>query len=512
MIENKEKNKIEKEFISLLLKNKDLVGDWIESQLKIEHFDKQHYHILTAILIAFNNDVLLTRKTFLDYIDNFINSKNESQLQEFVYNSINSLPSNRNDFPNLLNKILDLHIKKSAINFIQEFSNNLEKGDPKLSVKKLTEKLSDLSSDSIQKNAITYESVNDFSNIYINDLKKKRTEGEDNSKQIKCHIKEIDDAMSIGFDAGTLTLFCSDVGGFKTSMMLNIGMNIWELSKKNVLFVPLEMPKKLMYQKFLSRKLKIDSNKLAKPHLLSEEEYKLIEQSKKIIDETSEKCGSKFYIMEAPEQVPVSVIKREIEKHIEIFKPQLVVIDYIANLIPDQYTKKERDDLQTGAMLKYLRTMGKPGSVTEEGFAIVSGAQIGREALKRVRRSAANKASFHSEDLRGSHELSADADNIFAQMEDPQQLGHRLWVFCVKSRYGNKTFSNGTNRAVLEIKPQFSLIQSMNDIFHNVSHEDVMKKINNAETLNFDDNDLDGPIKEQNSKINDAELDKILGL
>ena len=46
-------------------------------------------------------------------------------------------------------------------------------------------------------------------------------------------------------------------------------------------------------------------------------------------------------------------------------------------------------------------------------FAVISGAQLGRDALKRIRKDGANKdkPTINSEDIRGSHEYAADADN-----------------------------------------------------------------------------------------------------
>ena len=50
--------------------------------------------------------------------------------------------------------------------------------------------------------------------------------------------------MGTGLEQGTLTLFCADVGCFKSSMMLNIGMNVWHQGH-DVLFVPTYTPLKL---------------------------------------------------------------------------------------------------------------------------------------------------------------------------------------------------------------------------------------------------------------------------
>jgi hypothetical protein len=165
---------------------------------------------------------------------------------------------------------------------------------------------------------------------------------------------------------------------------------------------------------------------------------------------------AKFFIMEEPGNTTVLKIQRQIERNVELIKPKLVVIDYVANLEAHK-NRYGRNDLEIGDMLKTMRQMGK-----DNDFAVLSAAQLGREALKRVRKSGndRDKTAINSEDIRGSHEYSADADNIFAQLKHVQQPSALLDIFCVKSRNGPTTFENGKSRATLEIFPEYGLITS----------------------------------------------------
>jgi hypothetical protein len=256
-------------------------------------------------------------------------------------------------------------------------------------------------------------------------------------------------------------------------MMLNVAANVWWEQKLPVLFVPLEMPKKEMALKLLARQSGIPFAYLNKPKSMSEEQFEL---AKKFQTEPWPNYDSKLYIMNSyEERTKVSVIRRMIEEHLEIFQPRVVVIDYIANLSPDR-VRGERNDLEIGEMLKDLRHMGRPGVIHDKGFATISGAQIGREALRRIRRSASDKTAFYSEDIRGSHEYSADADNMFAQMPDPQQQEELLQLFCIKARYGKKVFTGGARKAVLEIKPDISLVRSALQRYSGINKDDILKK------------------------------------
>ncbi len=183
-----------------------------------------------------------------------------------------------------------------------------------------------------------------------------------------------------------------------------------------------------------------------------------------------ESVGSKFFIMQEPGNTTVNAIHKLIERNIDIVKPKLVIIDYVANLEAHK-NRYGRNDLEIGDMLKTMRQMGK-----DLGFAVISGAQLGREALRRLRKAGANKdkPTINSEDIRGSHEYSADADNIYAQLRSTSQPNQLLDLYCVKSRNGTTTFEDNNVRAVLEVYPQFGLIKSAPLEGENSEIDDIM--------------------------------------
>lgn len=477
MITEKEKIKIERDFISLLLQDRDLCGRWLESGPKTEFFQEIHHPILYAVNYANGHDVLLTRSSFTDYLRKNQFKKIDIQVNENLFDLVSSLFVQKDDFPTLRSQIIDSYIGSKSISCIEKYGDNLKNKGSIFASEKLKEELASLVETSTIEKTIVYEPIDTYSSEFMEELLVKKDAKEDES--VKCHIKEIDDTMVVGFFPGTLTLVCGDVGSFKSTMMLNMAINIWKLSKKNVLFVPLEMPRDKLYQKLLSRETGVPFDRIEIPSLLDKEEWDILEKTPK----EWEDWDHKFYLMDAPERVPVSTIKRTIEKYVNIFKPDVVVIDYIANLVADKGDRTERNDLLIGSMLKDLRHMGRRNSVHSKGFAIISAAQIGRDALKRVRNQS-SKAMFYSEDLRGSHEYSMDADNIYAQMVDPQQPDKKLQLFVVKARYGRKTFLNGTQKAVLEVRPEISMIKSIEDSFFQKNKSDILSKVD-SNNLDF---------------------------
>ncbi|MFA5598965.1 MAG: DnaB-like helicase C-terminal domain-containing protein [Phenylobacterium sp.] len=480
MIENRQKIQLEREFINLLLKNKNLVYSWVEDGPQSNFFDKVHYAILDAIYYAFtDNDSILTKRIFNHYLKSNGHTKIDIASQESLFDIVSIMSTKEDDFSVLKVNIIEGYLEQQSVLLLDEFRKDIKNKGSIFATGQLKDSLNNLiDTSTFETRKVFYDPITSLHKDFLVELKARQSSTEED-KIIRTHINEIDFTMRVGLAPGTLTLFTADVSGFKSTMMLNIAINAWELSGARVLFVPLEMPREIIYKKLVSRQTRIPFDKLENPKLLTEAENK-------ILDELADGWNDNFFIMDAPERVPVSLIKREIEKNLSRFKPDVVVIDYIANLVPDANAKNDRPDLVIGDMLKALRTLGRRNVVHENGFATISGAQLGRDALKRVRKLGTNQTSFHSEDLRGSHEYSADADVIYAQMPDPQQPESRLHFYVIKSRYGVKTFMDGARKAILEVQGDIGLIKSMNSNMFNEQKEEILAKVDHA-SLDFDD-------------------------
>lgn len=499
MIEDKTKLENERNFINLLLRYRSFVEEWVDNGPAIDTFDEQYHPLLNAIGTAFSEGALLTRRRFLDFLESGLYSKIDIVSQEALFNRININVSNikKDDFCHLRSKIIESHIESNVVSYMNAYKDNLKKGGGIFAAQKFASQLSGLVVDSENKKQAVYEDIITYHPLYLAELEEKAKRGD--VDRITCGIAEIDYCMVVGFAPGTLTLFCGDVGSGKSTMMSNVAINVWDLKDKNVLVVPLEMPRNMWYQRMLSRQTAIPFDRIEQASLLTEAEW---EKLRNVEKSWKDKAG-KFYIMEAPERIPVSYLRKEMERHIEIFKPDLIIVDYIANLIPESRSNVKREDLQIGEMLKDLRQMGKPGSgLHSNGFAIVSGAQIGREGLKRIRKLGANKTGFYSEDLRGSHEYSADSDNIFAQQPDPNNPDS-FFFYKIKTRYGKGVFPNGKISTKLRVKADIGLITGENNNWINeMKQDEVLKKLDDpvgefdplADTV---DTDIDVPWEEE---------------
>jgi replicative DNA helicase len=453
MGDNKNILQNERELIYLLLHYKEAIEYFYNYNLSADNFSEEYRPIILSILETYDrHNVLLTFKSFKTKLQECKVPK-EKISQEIAFTSCYSARVEKDDLPLLVKSIVDQSVKKSINKSLEGFKKDINtKGDIP-AVKQLMDNCQDILDGVESPGEKSYfEDIRVLSKSqtqYLQDVRDGKIKEE---PLVLSGFKEIDYTMVTGFEKGTLTLICADVGGFKSSMMLNIGLNVWK-NDHDVLFVPLEMEKVQMWRRACAREARVRAERITrKIKDLSDAEFEKIKK----MNEAWETSPSKFYIMQEPGNTTVSKIERQIEKNIEIIQPKLVVIDYVANLEADK-NRYGRNDLEIGDMLKSMRQMGK-----DMNFAVLSAAQLGREALKRIRKAGASreKTSINSEDIRGSHEYSADADNIYAQLKSSSQPNELLDIFCVKSRNGPTVFEDGNIRAVLDVMPEFGLIKT----------------------------------------------------
>jgi replicative DNA helicase len=305
-------------------------------------------------------------------------------------------------------------------------------------------------------------------------------------KVLQTGIKPFDETMPMGLDIGHLTLVVADVGGFKSATMINIALNVCKMSKEDVLYVSLEMPKNSLMQRIIAREAGVDSEKISKPAMLTINEK---ERLKKAFEDFKS-ISSRFAILDAQERMTVSKIRAELEKRKGFFKPRLVVIDYISILGPDAWYQKLAEHSWYGQMCKDLRQLGR-----KMNFSVLSAVQLNREAIKSLRNQKDGKQTVGSDALRGSHDFSADADNIYVQFPHPEMPKEKLYLFCVKSRYGSTMFGQykNQNKATLEVHANIGKITAAIDATWSVSSTDseASAYLKKAEEIVLPNPDLD---------------------
>ena len=462
--------KKEKQFIYLLLKDKEFVSYYIESVLSPDCFHYEHQNILRAVEDAYEKDVRLTRNAYTHFIGQFKSPK-ERMAEETSFNTCLASVAKKDDLPLLINAIFEDFVLRVTGDEVKTFKSCIKERGVMPAFKGLVDNLQNISVDSESaKGKSVYDNIGYLSKEHLAYKEKVRSGEIKTPPRVECGVKEIDETMGTGFAPGTMTLVCADVGGFKSMMMMNLGLNVWEKGY-DVLFIPIEMAKEQIMERIWSRQSNVPQEKIQKVEYTNDEKEKI-----DIVIDKFDNSKNKFYVMQVPGDTTVSVIERQVKKYYDIFKPQLVVVDYIDNLESDK--ARDRHDLEISDMLQKLRTMGR-----DLGFGILSGAQIGRDALKRIRKAGASKegTAVNSEDIRGAHSFAMDSDYILAQVPNQAQPESLLDIYVVKARNGKKVFPNGHMKASLELYPEVQLIKSVSDF--DMSDDAVLDKITMFENV-----------------------------
>lgn len=458
----------QEKLLNLLINDQKFIPEFLSLELGPEYFAHKFRPLIYAIEEAHKNSQQFTENFYLDFINRaasngdyrkwtgsdiestIIAHTNEKRVFQLVVN-LDKVDSA--DFQLICRKVREQFIKVESGILFDKFQK--EQSQNYLSaVQNFSENLSLLISSSGDTSAASWVNVDEFADDWYDSVEE---EIKNPKKVLSTGIKPFDETMPMGLDPGSLTLIVADVGGFKSATMINIGLNVCKMGNENVLYVSLEMPKNRLMQRLISRESGVDSERISKPNNLSPEDKMKI----KTATESFKQISSKFAILDAQERMTVSKIRAELEKRKHFFKPRVVIVDYISILSPETWYQKLAEHSWYGQMCKDLRQLGR-----KMGFGVVSAVQLNREAIKSLRNQKDGKQTVGSDALRGSHDFSADADNIYVQFPHPDQPKEKLYLFCVKSRYGSTMFGKFRNetKATLEVHASIGKISAPVDL------------------------------------------------
>jgi len=432
---------VEQSLLHLMLHHREVVEEMLQDGVPADLFDPAHRPLVNAIYAEYVrsgrrrllSDESYRAKLLADGVDG-----NDLLFSMDLWDKCYvGTPTSLEDFGYLRDRLIEAFTARVLNRTISDIEPTIKEKGFRYAVTQAMESLQEAVQLSTAKRTVVV-SIDEMRDDYLGQLQEQKR---DSSKIIRCNMPEIDDVVNVGFRPQHLTLFVADVGGHKTNMMLNVALNIYDMGH-NVLFIPLEMSRFDLMNRIIANRAEISLNKLAKPHLLSDKEFDEIRDARIWDSESS----ARFAILDAEDQTSVSSLQYEIEKHSFVFKPAVVVIDYIANLKPDREFR-DRNDLEIGQQLKSLRFLGK-----KFGFHVISAAQLGRDAIRKLRDNQ-DSSVVDSTAVRGSHEYSADSDTIFGILPVPHQ-SDTLKIVTIKARHGAKQTSE------LKVRPEFALIYS----------------------------------------------------
>ena len=472
---------VQQKFINLLLHDIKHVDNWMSSAYEAEIFQEEHIIILSKIRDAYDNNVLLTRYSFREFLKEIDTKKDRLKLGH-EFSSCLQAVSSPDDFHVYLESIKKYYLQGRSQEVIAEFVKVKKEKGVEIAIKLAIDDLKGLlNRDSSSVGDLVYRDARAISKEGTDYIVGVRDGTIEEIPRVLCGIHEIDYTMGTGFAPGTLTLICAETAGFKSVMMQNIAEGVRKDGEngRSVLYVPIEMPIDQMDRRMKAMKAKVDLSKIQNPKKLSDNEVK------RLIDSDADASGGIMYMLKTPNGCTVTSIQKQIENHITEFKPELVVVDYLENLEADDGKKNtNRPDLELRDMCQDLRAGGESG-----GYAVVSGAQLTKDAIKRIRKAGSNETEgqINAEDLGGSQQLANCSDFVLGQCRNPQQPHELLDIYVVKSRNGSKTFENNAMKATLNVIGRFMTISSqqngdipketmIDEMFRETDGEEIIEK------------------------------------
>lgn len=486
----------QQKLLYLVINHQEFISQMLAEDLGADFFHAKYKTLVHALASANNSSVKLTEEYYIDFVCRSVSNGDYKKWSQSEVSSTIIARSNEKsifdtlsnldkvdvaDFALLCRKVRESFTKEKSREFLERF-NDKKSQDYVAALSNLAEDLSLLVTNNSDHQTATFTTVDEYGDEWYKQLE---NEIINPKKVLQTHIKPFDETMPMGLDIGSLTLVVADVGGFKSATMINIALNVCKFSQENVLYVSLEMPKQTLMQRILAREANIDSEKISKPKELTTEQ----KQRLKHAYEEFKTYSGKFAILDAQERMTVAKIRAEIEKRKAYFKPRLVVVDYISILKPESSYQKLAEHSWYGQMCKDLRQLGR-----KMGFGVLSAVQLNREAIKSLRNQKDGKQTIGSDALRGSHDFSADADNIYAQFPHPDMPKEKLYLFCIKSRNGSTMFGQykNENKATLEVHANICKISAAVDaVWTTDANNEANDFLRRAENITLPENEFD---------------------
>ena len=399
----------------------------------------------------------------------------------------------------LMDRFVNRHLKKTADQLYQKFTKDFASPDvgPSDAIRNFQSRI--MMSLSDPRGALLKENdwVSDYS-VAMDRLWDMKLHPEKYAG-FKCGIGAIDQKIE-GFRPGHLTVFVGTHGGFKSTLLINIAYGLF-LNGYNVIYVSLEMEALLLMFKLWSRATKkVSFSRLYQGHMTAPEDWKKVAEiteklaqdglDQKVREELQsqrerlqwgigqskeeneadtiliDKCQAEMSnrknqlkILSAGQskKIKASQLERFLNERRNKLAPQVVIVDYLTLVESDVRRPDGRNDLELGDVCKHLRGMGE-----SMGFSVLTAAQFKRAAIDRLRKyglEQIDKAAFGTDDIEGSNQIGADADNIIMLWREDG--GNRVRALYPKLRYGQSDVAKGIS---MEVAPDICFIGGDGDI------------------------------------------------
>ena len=438
--------KEEPRFLSILLKNKELLMDAMSNGFKNGsdgHFWHNEPRFLFNIISSYyeKHDALLTRTAMESVMDGMshigdkeITDADRSSARMYWDKVWGDTGSNEEDYKLLKDNINSRYVQWQAFQIISE---NLEK------LVKATNNQIPLVKE-IQESFIKIDNMDPDPYSLVMDMEEgitrsmehivNRRDNPDDILAVLTGLKAIDE-MDHGFEYGSYTIISGMINGGKTTLMFNMGFNMARAGY-NVVYVSLEKKAVQLYTRLLALHALVDYNRIKvggrEEKGLNDENFdRLKEASINLLEEVK----PNFDVIQAAQGTKVSKILSEIEKIKRRKKIDVVIYDYLG-VIGNETNHSGRPDLDDAYTSSRIQAYGRINN-----FVTISAVQLKTSSSKEIRNKAkktsddeSSDVAVHTEDLAGSKMIIADAENGLSAVLNNDSPPTKMFVFGTKAR------------------------------------------------------------------------------
>lgn len=183
------------------------------------------------------------------------------------------------------------------------------------------------------------------------------------------------DVLTGGLQKSELMIIAGRTGSGKSMMLLNMAYNAW-VAGKNIVYFSLEMPKIQIERRFDSR-LTATTFLKVKTQQITETEAETLKAK---IQEAVSQRTNQFYIVDIPRGASPMLLESKIKQLQKKFKIDLIVIDYLSLMTPNE--KKKREDLWQ--VIYQLANDVKFGIARNFQIPVITAAQISGQGMNKL--------------------------------------------------------------------------------------------------------------------------------
>jgi replicative DNA helicase len=435
MAQDKKRNDVERYIISSL-KEKKNYQQVLDRGVSSDFFTPGLNQTLFRLSMEYYNKYqeVLTPRVLVDQTTHLDFTASQSSNMHSTFKLIRSKDTDTSEIPYYCDVLKDFHAKTSFKNVVSkalEVAKEGGVGDNIKALKLANDQLGKLSDTLLDREvAIDIVSLRDMEFIIKDQLVRRKLNPEKYAG-ITTGISEIDKALGAGMRPGELTIFMAPPAGGKTTTMLSVADAIFRNKGKNVVYLSLEMENSRIAMKHLANNAIFSSTKLEMADINSKAKEDIDEAFRKRREVMDKGVEFDYAYIAGSGRVATSYLEQTIKQVLADHHIDVLVVDYLECLVTGQ---SDEHWLEMGNICKYLR-----GAGARLGFTTISGVQMKREAISRMRKTKESELSFGADDAQGSNQISADCDRIYALIIDPKD-NSRMNFFSAKDRYGENSY------------------------------------------------------------------------